>query len=48
MSAFATYKNTGSKIYSSWSKAKKLPIRPTGTSLSGVTNTGVEKLKLHG
>ena len=42
----ATYKNTGSKIYSSWSKAKKVTIRPTGTSLSGVTNTGSGKVKV--
>ena len=42
----ATYKNTGSKIYSSWSKAKKVTIRPTGTSLSGVTNAGNGKVKV--
>ena len=42
----ATYKNTGSKIYSSWSKAKKVTIRPTGTSLSGVTNAGSGKVKV--
>ena len=42
----ATYKNTGSKIYSSWSKAKKVTIRPTGTSLSGVTNAGNGKAKV--
>ena len=42
----ATYKNAGSKIYSSWSKAKKVTIRPTGTSLSGVTNAGNGKVKV--
>ena len=42
----ATYKNAGSKIYSSWSKAKKVTIRPTGTSLSGVTNAGNGKAKV--